>query len=654
MCGITGFLDLACSMSQAEMEATATGMAEAIRHRGPDDWGCWADEASGIAFGHRRLSIIDLTPGGRQPMFSQNGRYVIVYNGEVYNYIALAHELQSLGHVFHTTSDTEVMLTAICQWGLRAAVERFVGMFAFALWDRQERRLSLVRDRLGVKPLYYGWIGRVFLFGSELKALRAYPAFQAGIDRDALALYFRHSDIPAPFSIYQGIRKLPPAAILTIPFSELPVTPEPEIYWSARLVAELGAAHPLNISTEEALTRLDALLREAIGLRMIADVPLGAFLSGGIDSSLVVALMQAQSSMPVKTYTIGFYDTGYNEAEYSRDVSHHLGTNHTELYVSPQEAMNVIPRLPFMYDEPFADSSQIPTFLVSELTRRSVTVSLSGDGGDELFGGYSRYFWGTDIWRKIGGVPQGVKRAISRALLGISAKDWEIFFSRAGSLLPNRFRQSNPVDKIQKLAESLPVDSPEALYISLVSTWKAPTELVLNSREPQTILTDQSHWAKLPGFLQWMMYMDLVTYLPDDILVKLDRASMAVSLEAREPLLDHRLVEFAWSLPVNMKVRNGKGKWLLRQALYHYVPEILLERPKTGFAIPIDSWLRGALRPWAEALLDEQLLRRQGYLDPRPVRQKWREHLEGRYNWQNYLWNVLMFQAWLLTRNEGA
>ncbi len=654
MCGITGFLDLACSMSQAEMEATATGMAEAIRHRGPDDWGCWADEASGIAFGHRRLSIIDLTPGGRQPMFSQNGRYVIVYNGEVYNYKALAHELQSLGHVFHTTSDTEVMLTAICQWGLRAAVERFVGMFAFALWDRQERRLSLVRDRLGVKPLYYGWIGRVFLFGSELKALRAYPAFQAGIDRDALALYFRHSDIPAPFSIYPAIRKLPPAAILPIPFSELPVTPEPEIYWSARLVAELGAAHPLNISTEEALTRLDALLREAIGLRMIADVPLGGFLSGGIDSALVVALMQAQSSMPVKTYTIGFYETGYNEAEYARDVAHHLGTNHTELYVSPQEAMNVIPRLPFMYDEPFADSSQIPTFLVSELTRRSVTVSLSGDGGDELFGGYSRYFWGTDIWRKIGGVPQGVKRAISRALLGISAKDWEIFFSRAGSLLPNRFRQSNPVDKIQKLAESLPVDSPEALYISLVSTWKAPTELVLNSREPQTILTDQSHWAKLPGFLQWMMYMDLVTYLPDDILVKLDRASMAVSLEAREPLLDHRLVEFAWSLPVNMKVRNGKGKWLLRQALYHYVPEILLERPKTGFAIPIDSWLRGALRPWAEALLDEQLLRRQGYLDPRPVRQKWREHLEGRYNWQNYLWNVLMFQAWLLTRNEGA
>jgi asparagine synthase (glutamine-hydrolysing) len=654
MCGITGFLDLACSMSQAEMEATATVMAEAIRHRGPDDWGCWADETGGIAFGHRRLSIIDLTPGGRQPMFSKNGRYVIVYNGEVYNYKALAHELQSLGHVFHTTSDTEVMLTAICQWGLRAAVERFVGMFAFALWDRQERRLSLVRDRLGVKPLYYGWMGRAFLFGSELKALRAYPAFQAGIDRDALALYFRHSDIPAPFSIYQGVRKLPPAAILTIPFSESPVTPEPEIYWSARLVAELGAAHPLNMSTEEALTRLDALLREAIGLRMIADVPLGAFLSGGIDSSLVVALMQAQSSMPVKTYTIGFHEAAYNEAEYAREVAHHLGTNHTELYVSPQEAMNVIPRLPFMYDEPFADSSQIPTFLVSELTRRSVTVSLSGDGGDELFGGYSRYFWGTDIWRKTGGVPRGVKRAISRALLGISAKDWEIFFSRAGSLLPTRFRQSNPVDKIQKLAELLPVDSPEALYSSLVSTWKAPTELVLNSREPQTILTDQSHWAKLPGFLQWMMYMDLVTYLPDDILVKLDRASMAVSLEAREPLLDHRLVEFAWSLPVNMKVRNGKGKWLLRQALYRYVPEILLERPKTGFAIPIDSWLRGELRPWAEALLDEQLLRRQGYLDPQPVRQKWREHQEGRRNWQNYLWNVLMFQAWLQTRSEGA
>lgn len=654
MCGITGFLDLACSMPQVELEATATAMAEAIRHRGPDDWGCWADEASGIAFGHRRLSIIDLSPGGHQPMFSKNGRYVIIYNGEVYNYKTLAHELQSLGHVFHTTSDTEVMLAAICQWGLRAAVERFIGMFAFALWDRQERRLSLVRDRLGVKPLYYGWIGKVFLFGSELKALRAYPAFQAGIDRDALALYFRHSDIPAPFSIYQGVQKLLPAAILTIPFAESPVTPEPETYWSARQVVEQGAAHPLSLSFEEATDRLDALLREAIGLRMIADVPLGAFLSGGIDSSLVVALMQAQSSLPVKTYTIGFREAAYNEAEYAKDVAHHLGTNHTELYVTPQEAINVIPRLPYIYDEPFADSSQIPTFLVSELTRRSVTVSLSGDGGDELFGGYSRYFWGTDIWRKTGWAPQGVRRAISRALLGISAKDWETFFSRTGSLLPTRLRQSNPVDKIQKLAELLPAGSPDALYTSLASTWKVPSELVLNSREPQTVLTDQTRWAKLPGFLQWMMYMDLVTYLPDDILVKLDRASMAVSLEAREPLLDHRLVEFAWLLPDDVKVRKGKGKWLLRRVLYRYVPEVLLERPKTGFAIPIDLWLRGALRPWAEALLDEQSIRRQGYLDPRPVRQKWREHQEGRYNWQNDLWNVLMFQAWMQTQNEGA
>jgi asparagine synthase (glutamine-hydrolysing) len=335
-------------------------------------------------------------------------------------------------------------------------------------------------------------------------------------------------------------------------------------------------------------------------------------------------------------------------------VAHHLGTNHTELYVTPQEAINVIPRLPYIYDEPFADSSQIPTFLVSELTRRSVTVSLSGDGGDELFGGYSRYFWGTDIWRKTGWAPQGVRRAISRALLGISAKDWETFFSRTGSLLPTRLRQSNPVDKIQKLAELLPAGSPDALYTSLASTWKVPSELVLNSREPQTVLTDQTRWAKLPGFLQWMMYMDLVTYLPDDILVKLDRASMAVSLEAREPLLDHRLVEFAWLLPDDVKVHKGKGKWLLRRVLYRYVPEVLLERPKTGFAIPIDLWLRGALRPWAEALLDEQSIRRQGYLDPRPVRQKWREHQEGRYNWQNDLWNVLMFQAWMQTQNEGA
>jgi asparagine synthase (glutamine-hydrolysing) len=579
-------------------------------------------------------------------MMSESGRYVVSFNGEIYNFGELRKELSS-NHSWRGHSDTEVMLGAIEAWGLEAALKRFVGMFAFALWDRKERLLHLVRDRLGKKPMYYGWTGETFLFGSELKALRAHPEFKAKVDRDALALLMRHQFIPAPYSIYGGIYKLPPATILTLSSpSKRHSSPVP--FWSAKEVAEHGTAEPFTGTDAEAVEYLDALLREAVQLRMVADVPLGAFLSGGVDSSTVVALMQAQSDRPVKTFSIGFHEDAYNEAEHAKAVAQHLRTDHTELYVTPEEAMGVIPELPGLYDEPFADSSQIPTFLVSELARRHVTVSLSGDGGDELFAGYNRYFWGRGVRDAVGRIPRGARRGVAKALNAISPEVWEWGFRAMRPMLPARIKQLNPGgDKVQKLAEILAVDSPETIYYRLISNWKAPTSFVLGSSEPPTVLTDQSQWAYLPEFLQWMMYVDLVSYLPDDILAKVDRASMGVSLEARVPLLDHRVVEFAWRVPLSAKVRNGQSKWLLRQVLYKYVPKELIERPKMGFGVPIDSWLRGPLREWAETLLDERRLRDEGFFDPLPIRRKWSEHLSGERDWQYYLWDVLMFQAWL-------
>jgi len=625
-------------------------MADTLRLRGPDDGGAWVDADAGIALGHQRLSIIDLSLEGHQPMHSFCGRYVIAFNGEIYNYQDIRHELEqeSQGYAipWRGHSDTEVALAAISRWGIEAAVRRFVGMFAFALWDRTERVLYLVRDRLGEKPLYYGRMGRSILFGSELKALRAHPDFKGEINRDALALYLRHNCIPAPYSIYRGIYKLPPGTMLAVSDRDAPF-PDPVQYWSVREAAEHGLAEPFTGSTEEAIAALDGLLRDAVGLQMVADVPLGVFLSGGIDSSTVVALMQAQSDRPVKTFTIGFNETGYNEAEHAKAVARHLGTEHTEFYVTPEEAMAVIPRLPALYDEPFADSSQIPTFLVSEMARRSVTVSLSGDGGDELFAGYNRYFWGRSIWKRVGWMPQPLRVAAAVALTAVSPQSWDRVFAAAKSLLPAKLKQSTPGDKIHKLAEVLAVESPEAMYRGLASHWKDPASVVLGSSEPPTALTDRRLWSDLPDFTQRMMYLDTVTYLPDDILVKVDRASMGVSLEARIPFLDHRVVEFAWRLPLSMKVRDGQGKWLLRQVLYQYVPKELVGRPKTGFDVPIDAWLRGPLRDWAEDLLGERRLSEERFFDPVPIRDKWNEHLSGARNWQYYLWDVLMFQAWL-------
>ncbi len=648
MCGITGFLDLSHNHPADTIENLVGRMAGTLRHRGPDDSGAWTDAANGVAIGFRRLSILDLSPAGRQPMHSADDRYVIVFNGEVYNFIQLRTELASLGHTFRGHSDTEVMLAAICQWDIQAAVQRFNGMFAFALWDRRERQLTLVRDRLGIKPMYYGWIGKTFLFGSELKALRAHPVFRAEVDREALALYLRHNYIPAPYTIYRGIHKLTPGCILTVQPDEEPGLQSPVPYWSAREVVEGGLANPFEGDETEAIEMLDSRLRHSIGLRMIADVPLGAFLSGGVDSSAVVALMQVQSSRPVKTFTIGFHESGFDEAGHARLVAQHLGTEHTELYVSPEEARSVIPLLPALYDEPFADSSQIPTYLVAKLARQHVTVSLSGDGGDELFGGYNRYFWTTRLWKRIGWLPVGLRGLAAKAIRSVSPSTWADAIRVAGRIFPAARDLPNAGDKAHKLAGILEAGSPQAVYLDLVSQWKKPADVIVGAHEPATLLTDPTGWTNTSSLTERMMFLDLVTYLPDDILVKVDRASMGVSLEARAPYLDdHETVEFAWGLPLRMKVRNGQGKWILRQVLYKYVPRKLVERPKMGFGVPIDSWLRNPLRDWAEALLDAGRLHREGFFHPEPVRQKWAEHLGCDCNWQYDLWSILMFQAWL-------
>lgn len=636
MCGITGYWG-----DGAPDSAIATRMASKIAHRGPDDSGVWTDDAAGLALAHRRLSILDLSPAGHQPIRSPCGRYVLVYNGEIYNHLELRAALEREGGAFawRGHSDTETLLAALRHWGVQRALERLNGMFAFALWDSAERILFLARDRMGEKPLYYGRSNDTFLFGSELKALMAHPRWNSQLDRDALTLYLRHNYVPSPWSIYRGIRKLPPAHFVAITDGGR-ATAGTVCYWDVAKIAARGAVD----DTPEALAdELDALLRDAIGRRMAADVPLGAFLSGGYDSTTVVALMQAQSARAVKTFTIGFHEKGYDEAKHARAVAKHLGTDHTELYVTPEEAMGVIPDLPNIYDEPFSDSSQIPTFLVSKLARQNVTVSLSGDGGDELFCGYERYNLGHRVWQKLGLLPRPARRALAALVRRAPGN----VLDRMQRALPLRLQVSGLPDRLPKLAEVLAHSDGQAFYRSLVSHAKDPAALVLGAREPETILSRPDALPSLPGLREQMMLLDMLTYLPDDILTKVDRASMAVSLEARVPLLDHRLVEFAWRLPTDLKYRDGQGKWLLRQVLHRYVPRELMERPKMGFGVPIEHWLRGPLRDWAEELLDEKRLREEGIFDPGPIRRMWLEHLSGRRPWHFHLWDVLMFQAWL-------
>jgi len=584
-------------------------------------------------------------------MHSASGRYTIVFNGEIYNHLKLREMLEADGKApeWRGHADTEILLACFAAWGIEKTLEATVGMFAIALWDGEKQLLTLARDRMGEKPLYYGWHGETLLFGSELKALKCDPQFEAEVDRNSLALLLRHSYIPAPYSIYKGISKLSPGHYITLPLGNIDAARQsrPQAYWQVNTAVQKGQANPFVGSASEAVDLLEQELRSSIGEQMLADVPLGAFLSGGVDSSAVVALMQVQSKQPVRTFTIGFDEHGYDEAVHAKEVARHLGTEHTELYVRPEDALNVVPQLPSMYCEPFADSSQMATYLVSKMASEQVKVVLSGDGGDELFGGYNRYLTARKVWGQMGRLPKPARHVAAHMLRSLSPSTWDGLYKRISPILPKRFHIASPGDKAQKLADVLALSDGHAFFHQLTSHWKDPASIVIGAIEPQTLLTDPSAWPKTDSFEHWMMAMDVQTYMTDDILVKVDRAAMAASIETRVPMIDHRIVELSWRMPLDFKIRNGQGKWMLREVLYRHVPKELIERPKQGFGVPLDSWLRGPLRDWAESLIDASRLRQEGYFHPAPIRQMWDEHLSGRRNWQHHLWNVLMFQAWL-------
>lgn len=624
MCGLSGFF-LTHPLTDSATPLLQT-MAAAITHRGPDDSGTWHDTQTGIGLAHTRLSIVDLSPAGHQPMHSACERYVIAFNGEIYNHLALRQQLETNQHtpVWRGHSDTETLLACFAAWGIEKTLQATVGMFAIALWDKKQQVLTLARDRMGEKPLYWGWCGDTLLFGSELKALKAHPVFKADIDRNALALLLRHNYIPAPHCIYQGIEKLCAGYFVQIKQGQQRQDVVPTPYWSLKTTVEVGQANPFNGNDAQAVDLLEQQLSASIGQQMLADVPLGAFLSGGVDSSTIVALMQQQSRHPVQTFAIGFNEPGYNEAEYAKEVAAHLGTEHTELYVGSAEALAVIPKLPQIYCEPFADSSQIPTYLVSHMAKQQVTVALSGDGGDELFGGYNPYQFAPKVWRSISQLPLALRKLTVSVLSGLP--------------LP---------DKLHKLLSVLPARDREAFYSALMSHWQQPEQVVIGAGQSATAFNTPAAWPQTESFAHWMMAMDAQQYMADDILVKVDRAAMANSLETRVPLLDHRVVELAWQLPLHLKIREGKGKWVLREVLYRHVPRELIERPKKGFSIPLDQWLRGPLRDWAEALLAENRLQQEGYFMAKPIRELWGEHLSGKRDNALKLWSVLMFQAWL-------
>jgi asparagine synthase (glutamine-hydrolysing) len=617
-------------------------MAEALTHRGPDDGGFWVDGEIGIALAHRRLSILDLSPAGHQPMMSPCGRYVLTYNGEIYNHEELRKELTAAGGAFDWQghSDTETLLAALRHWPLEVVLKKLNGMFAFALWNREDQTLTLARDRMGEKPIYYGVFGNSFIFGSELKALHAYPEWHGDVDRDSLALYMRHNYIPAPRSIYKGIFKLSPAHYVCIKDGGKQIG-IPRCYWELAKIAQRGVESTVD-DGRNLVEELETLLLDSVSLRMTADVPLGAFLSGGYDSTTIVALMQAKSTQPVRTFTIGFKEDDYDEAIHAKAVAKHLGTDHTELYLTAEDALAVIPEIPTIYDEPFSDSSQIPTFLVSQLARQDVTVSLSGDGGDELFYGYERYLVAERIWNKLAFLPVRSRRLAVNILNYVPGR----LLERLMHLLPKRYHIKHFEDRLPKLLEILAQPSALSLYRELLSHSKNPTSLILGSSEPETILSRQDSLPALPTLREQMMFLDMMMYLPDDILTKVDRASMAVGLEARVPLLDHRILEFAWNAPTKYKYCNGQAKWLLRQVLYRHVPQELMDRPKMGFGVPIEHWLRDPLRDWAESLLNKERLTQEGYFNVALVRNMWEEHLSGKRRWHYYLWDVLMFQAW--------
>ena len=647
MCGIAGLFDPRHATPGEELGRLATDMAGALVHRGPDDEGVWVDAPSGVALGHRRLAVVELGPEGHQPMVSAHGRWVVTYNGEIYNFRALRARLASEGAPFRGGSDTEVLLEAMERWGLDVALEACEGMFAMAAWDTHRRELHLVRDRFGEKPLYYGWSGPHFVFASELKALRRLSTFRAELDREAVVLFLRHNCVPAPRTIYGGVSKLEPGQVLTVGCGvRRGEIPSPRPYWSARIAIDEARRRPLDGVGDELVDELDGTLSAAVEARMLADVPVGAFLSGGVDSSLIVALMQRHSHRAVRTFTVGFAEREYDESAHASAVAACLGTDHTSLRVSDRDALDVIPDLPSMWDEPFGDCSQIPTHLVSRLARTEVTVSLSGDGGDELFAGYNRHAWLERLWERSSVVPGGVRRLFGAVATRVPPGTVESV-ARLSAVLPNRWRLRNPSTKFAKFGLVLAAHKPEDAYLSLVSHWQQPESMVIDAPTVTSLAGAPETWPGLGGITEQMLWLDLVGYLPDDILTKLDRAAMAVSLETRVPFLDRAVVELAWRLPVTAKLNGSVTKWILRRVLHRYVPPRLIERPKMGFGLPVGAWLRGPLRPWAEDLLSERRLRRDGVLHPAPVRRAWLLHQRGRRDFGYELWDVLALQAWL-------
>ncbi|GJL85855.1 MAG: asparagine synthetase B [Micavibrio sp.] len=640
MCGITGIYSAKDSQDRQALDRLSSAMTATLSHRGPDGTGTWQDPDLPLVFGHHRLAVLDLSELGHQPMESESGRYVICYNGEVFRYLEIRKELEKSHVTFRGRSDTEVILAAIDHWGLNLALQKIEGMFAFALWDRKDKQLHLVRDRLGKKPLYVGWAGQSLVFTSELKALHTHPDFKPVVNRKALTAFMRYGYTPAPLCIYEGVWSLPAGFRMSIcadlisPGSDLENFMES--YWHHLRALEEQQQKYVKKSDEETINEFEKLLTTCTKDRMISDVPLGAFLSGGVDSSSVVALMQKISSNPVKTYSIGFEEQGYDEAGHAKKIAAHLGTDHHEHYLSAKDALDVIPKLPDIYDEPFADISQIPTYLISKYARENVTVALSGDGGDEMLGGYNRHFIGPKLWHSMRFMPQPVRRMLASIIGGTSIEKWN-------SLAPSKPQFG---ERMHKVGSILGMNTQEDIYQKLISQWDAPADLVIGGSEPLTPLTDPEWQPEDMSFAARMMYWDALSYLSNDILVKVDRASMATSLEIRAPLLDRRIYDYVWTLPENMKIRNGQGKWLLKQVLHRHVPKELFERPKQGFSVPIDSWLRGELRDWAENLLDEKRLDEEGYLNTKIIRDIWEHYLDGHGNHAGQLWTVLMFQAW--------